>query len=98
MTRCYIFRSPDQLNKITLLCKDGSFSKIANVAKVWSVNMRQKEKTPWDGKIGVHFCSDGGERNAYVFRYSTNNEKQVLGWLKYNAALKWCEEHLMKIE
>lgn len=94
MAKRFVFRNPEQLKAIVELCKDGSASKVMNVARVWSVTCRQKEKTPWDGKIGASFYTEGRERKACVFRFGTNDQICVLGWLKYNAALKWCEENL----
>lgn len=92
MAKQYIFQHPDQLKEIVAMCKDNP-SQIVNTARMWSVVTRQG-KTTWDGKIGVSFFSQGPERKACVFRLGTNNQRHVLGWLKYNAALKWCEEHL----
>ena len=93
MAKEFVFKTPEQLKEITGLCKDNP-SQIMNTAKVWSVVTRQKEKTPWDGRICVSFFSQGPERKACVFRYGTKNQRHILGWLKYNAALKWCSEHL----
>lgn len=98
MAKRFVFSTPEQLKEIAALCKDGNTTKIINTARVWSVTCRQKEKTPWDGRICVSFYTEGRERKACVFRFGTNNEKCVLGWLKYNAALKWCEEHLKLAE
>lgn len=92
--RKFIFGNAEQLKAITHLCKDGSATSITNVAMVWSVTCRQKGKAPWDGNIGVSFCTEGRERKAYVFRIGTNGEENVIGWLKYNPALKWCEDNL----
>jgi len=94
MAKRFVFRTPEQLKEVVELCKDGSAGKVMSVAKVWSATSRQKEKTPWDGKIGVSFYTEGGERKACVFRFSTNDQLCVLGWLKYNPALKWCRENL----
>ena len=44
------------------------------------------------------FYTEGRERKACVFRFGTNDQICVLGWLKYNAALKWCEENLERGE
>ena len=46
MAKRFVFRNPEQLKAIVELCKDGSASKVMNVARVWSVTCRQKEKTP----------------------------------------------------
>ena len=92
--RKFIFGNAEQLKAIIHLCKDGSATSITNVARVWSVTCRQKGKAPWDGKIGISFCTEGRERKAYVFRIGTNGEENVIGWLKYNPALKWCEDNL----
>lgn len=90
----YVFGNPEQLKAIVYLCKDGSDSSITNVARVWSVTCRQKGKSPWDGKIGASFYTEGRERKACVFRIGTNGKENVIGWLKYNPALKWCEDNL----
>lgn len=90
----YVFGNPEQLKSIVHLCKDVSDSSITNVARVWSVTCRQKGKAPWDGKIGASFYTEGRERKACVFRIGTNGKENVIGWLKYNPALKWCEDNL----
>lgn len=90
----YVFGNPEQLKSIVHLCKDGSSTSITNVARVWSVTCRQKGKAPWDGKIGASFYTEGRERKACVFRVDTNGRENVIGWLKYNPALKWCEDNL----
>lgn len=94
MAKRYVFSDPEQLKAIAALSKEGSACKIMNVAKVWSVTCRQKEKTPWDGKIGVFFHTEGSKRRACVFLRGMDDDMQVLSWLKYGAALHWCEEHL----
>ena len=98
MGKRFVFRNPEQLKEIAALCKENSASKIMNVAQVWSATCRQTGKTAWDGRIGVSFQVEARERKAYVFRFGTNDQICVLGYLKYNAALKWCEENLKKIE
>ena len=92
MAKQFMFKHPDQLKAVVALCKDNP-SSISNTAKVWSTVTRQG-KTTWDGKIGVSFFSQGPERKACVFRCGTNGQRHVLGWLKYNAALRWCEDNL----
>ena len=94
MTKRFVFSNPDQLKEIAALCKDGNSAKVINVEKVWNVTCRQKEKTPWDGKIGASFYTEGRERKACVFRFGANDQMCVLGWLKYNAALEWCRANL----
>lgn len=94
MVKRFVFNHPAQLKEIAKLCKDSGNTMIVNTAKVWSSVMRQKEKTPWDGRIGVSFYTEGRERKACVFRFGTNDQMRELGFLKYNAALKWCEAHL----
>lgn len=90
----FVFGNPEQLKAIAELSKDGSASSIMNVAKVWSVTRRQKGEVPWDGKISASFYTEGRERKARVFRLGTNDKISVIGWLKYNPALKWCEDNL----
>lgn len=97
MVKRFVFGNPDQLKETATLCKASS-SQIMNVAKVWSAVRRQKGKTAWDRRICAEFCTEGRERKAMIFRYGTNDEKHVLGELKYNAALKWCREHLEEIQ
>ena len=94
MDRRYVFSNPEQLKEITIHCKESSAGKVMNVAKIWSVNSRQKEKTPWDGKIYASFHTDGHERKAYILRTGMESGEHVIGQLKYNAGLKWCKEHL----
>ena len=92
MAKQYMFGCPEQLKAIIPFCKEDT-THIVNTAKMWSVVVRQG-KTTWDGKLGVSFFSQGPERKACVFRHGTNGQRHVLGWLKYNAALKWCEDNL----
>lgn len=94
MAKRFKFSHPDQLKEIAAFSKDGKDEQIHRTAIVWSATQRQKGKTPWDGRIGVSFYTEGRERKACVFRFNTNDQMYVLGWLKYNAALKWCEERL----
>lgn len=94
MAKCFVFKKPDQLKEAVSLCRDCGQSQIMNVAKVWSAVCRQKGKTAWDDRICAEFRAEGRERRAVIFRYGTNNEKHILGELKYNAALKWCRENL----
>lgn len=35
MAKRFVFRNPEQLKAIVELCKDGSASKVMNVARVW---------------------------------------------------------------
>lgn len=94
MTKRFICNHPDQLKEIARLCKDDGNTKIINTAKVWSVTRRQKGKAPWDGKISASFGTEGRERKACVIRLGTNDKISVIGWLKYNPALKWCGDNL----
>lgn len=99
MAKCFVFKTPDQLKEAVSLRRDGvGPSQILNTAKVWSAVCRQKGKTTWDGRICVEFSTEGRERKAVIFRYGTNNEKHILGELKYNAALKWCRENLEEMQ
>lgn len=98
MAKRFIFETPKQLKEIVDLCKNGSAGKVMNVAVMWSAEKRKKEITPWDGKIGVSFYLEEHERHACVFRFSTNGEICVIGWLKYNAALHWCEANLRRLD
>lgn len=95
MAKRFVFDHPFQLKDMVPLCK-GDSSRIVNTAKVWSVNARRNGKTPWDGKIGVSFFTEGRERKACVFRLGINEQEHVLGYLKYSPALKWCEEYLQQ--
>jgi len=97
MAKRFVFRTPEQLKAMVVLCRDDA-SKIINTAKVWNVATRQKGKTPWDGKICVSFYTEGRERKACVFRFGTDDQMHMLGELKYNSALKWCREHLDRVE
>lgn len=92
----FVFGNAEQLKAIANLSKDGSASGaiILNVASVWSVTCRQNGKSPWDGKIGVSFYTEDRERKACVYRVDQYGRENVIGWLKYNPALKWCEDNL----
>lgn len=98
MAKRFKFSHPDQLKEIAAFSKDGKDEQIRRTAIVWSATQRQKGKTPWDGRIGVSFYTEGRERKACVFRFSTNDQMYVLGWLKYNTALEWCRENLVEAE
>ena len=94
--RKFIFGNAEQLKAIANLSKDGSASGtiILNVASVWSVTCRQKGNSPLDGTIFASFYTEGRERKACVYRLDKYGRENVIGWLKYNPALKWCEDNL----
>ena len=98
MAKRFLFETPDQLKEAAAFCAEGSAAKVMNVARIWNAEKRKKERTPWDGKIGVSFYTEERKRMACVFRFSTGGELCTIGWLKYNAALRWCEEHLKRLE
>lgn len=60
--------------------------------------MPPEEENALGWQDGASFYTEGRERKACVFCFGTNDQICVLGWLKYNAALKWCEENLERGE
>lgn len=95
MAKCFKFSNPEQLKEVAVFCKEGN---VLNTARVWSVTCRQKERTPWDGKICVSFSSEGRERRAVVYRIGTGGEHKELAKLKYAPALAWCSENLSRLD
>lgn len=98
MAKRFLFETPEQLKEVAGLCLDGSAAKVMNVARMWSAERRKKQHTPWDGKIGASFYTEEHKRCACVFRLSTGDGLCVMGWLKYNLALRWCETHLRRLD
>ena len=99
MTKRFIFTDPEQIKEISPMTKKGgAFGSVLNVAKVWKSARSQKDKTPWDGKIGVEFSTDGKSRRAFVYRVGTDGKKMELAQLKYTLALNWCQANLMQVE
>ena len=88
--KSYHIASPEQLNELGVLTKDTE--RLKQIRSVWSIALRKKGKTPWDHAIFAEFYSYGGTRKAVIVRISNN--KILVADLKYNAALKWCKEHL----
>lgn len=92
MKKRFLIKTPEQLTNLGAFLKDGD---VTNLVKVWTVKLRKDGVSPWDGKVFALFCSDNG-RKAYIGR-KCGAGCTINYSLKYNPALKWCEEHLEPI-
>lgn len=90
--KSYHIASPEQLNELGVLAKDTE--RLKQIRSVWSIARRKKGKSPWDHAIFAEFYSYGNTRKAVIVRISVNNDEVLVADLKYNAALKWCKDHL----
>ena len=93
MRKQYHIASPDQLKELNAFAKTGS---AAALAAVWSTKLRKDGSSPWDQSIFAIFETENG-RKAYIGRKSGAGMTANTS-LKYNPALKWCEEHLKRSE
>ena len=92
MDKRYHIKSPEQLKELGAFLKEGD---ITNLVKVWTVKLRKDGVSPWDNAVFALFKTEHG-RKAYICRKS--GAGYLLNYsLKYNPALKWCEEHLEKV-
>ena len=89
MEKQYHIKTPEQLKEINQFAKEGS---ALNLAKIWTVKLRRDGASPWDGKVFALFSTERG-RKAYIVRQSGAGMTINVS-LKYNPALKWCEENL----
>lgn len=92
MEKRYLIKTPEQLRELNTFSKEGN---VENFAKVWTVKLRKDGVSPWDNNVFVMFCTDRGKK-AYICRGSGTGCTLNIS-LKYNPALKWCEEHLERI-
>ena len=86
----YHIETPEQLRELASFTKEGSAEQIAST---WSAKRRKAGKTPWDNDIYAVFIG-GKNRKACIARKDANGNQTVFVWLKYNYALKWCEQNL----
>lgn len=89
MEKQYLIETPEQLKELNGFAKDGN---ALNFAKIWTVKLRRDGMSPWDGKVFALFTTERG-RKAYIARRSGAGMTMNVS-LKYNPALKWCEENL----
>lgn len=85
--------APEQLRGLSAFVKDG---KLDTLASVWAAMKRRNGPTRWDDRIYVGFSGDQS-RTAEVVRVGTNDDVVRCATLKYNLALKWCEQHLRRV-
>lgn len=93
MMKQYHIKTPEQLKQLNEYAKEGS---AASLASVWSTKVRKDGKSPWDNAIFAIFETDNG-RKAWIGR-KAGAGMTVNTSLKYNPALKWCEENLKRVE
>ena len=92
MIKRYHVETPDQLKELNGFAKQGSAE---NLVKMWNVALRKDGKAPWDKSIFAVFDTSRG-RKAYIGR-KLGEGMTVNVSLKYNPALKYCEDHLKLI-
>ena len=93
MEKQYLIETPEQLKELNGFAKDGN---ALNFAKIWTVKLRRDGMSPWDGKVFALFTTERG-RKAYIARRSRAGMTMNVS-LKYNPALKWCEDNLKRVE
>lgn len=93
MLKKYHIATPEQLKELNTFAKEGS---AAPMATVWSTKLRKDGSSPWDNAVFAIFETDNG-RKAWIGR-KVGEEMTVNTSLKYNPALKWCEDNLKRVE
>lgn len=93
MKKQYHIKTPEQLIELNRFAKDGN---AASMAAVWNVKLRKDGVSPWDNAIFAIFETDN-RRKAWIGRKSGAG-MLVNASLKYNQALKYCEENLKRAE
>ena len=93
MLKKYHIATPEQLKELNTFAKEGS---AAPMATVWSAKLRKDGTSPWDNAIFAVFKTDRG-RKAWIGR-KVGEGMTVNTSLKYNPALKWCEDNLKRVE
>lgn len=86
---------PDQLQSLVKYAKTNAPT-MARTARIWKNAKDRKGETRWDKCVYACFSGDRA-REASVFRIATGDELVVVGELKYNLALNWCEQHLRQV-
>lgn len=86
---------PDQLQSLVKYAKSNAPT-IARTARIWKIAKDRKGETRWDTGVYVSFSGDR-TREAAVFRITAGDELVIVGELKYNLALNWCEQHLRQV-
>jgi len=86
---------PDQLQSLVKYAKSNAPT-IARTARIWKIAKDRKGETRWDTGVYVSFSGDR-TREAAVFRITAGDELVIVGELKYNLALNWCEQHLRPV-
>lgn len=86
---------PDQLQCLVPMVKDRPAS-VARVARIWKHARAKKGETRWDTGVYAGFSGDR-TREAALFRVANGEELTEIGRLRYNTALRWCEQHLRQV-
>lgn len=83
---------PDQLQAIVPLLKQNA-PLVARTVRIWKAAKDKYGETRWDSGVYIDF-PEGSDQSAVLFRMIEDNETVVYGFLAYNMALRWCEQHL----
>lgn len=84
---------PTELRALTEFVKEG---KLSSMASVWTAMARRTGETRWDNAIYVGFSGDR-HKDAEVVRINAEGELVYCATLRYNLALRWCEQNLRQI-
>lgn len=84
---------PRELRALEEFLRTGS---LRAMVTVWSAVARKHEKTSWDDAIYVGFSGDRA-RVAEVIRINPDGRIVYCATLRYNLALRWCEQNLRQI-
>ena len=87
--------TPEQLQTLVQFAKADA-STIARMARIWRAAKDKHERTPWDRGIYSYFSGDR-QREAAIARLAAGDELVIVGKMKYNLALNWCEKHLRQV-
>lgn len=87
--------NPEQLQTLVQFAKADA-STIARMARIWRAAKDKHEHTHWDHGIYIYFSGDR-KREAAIARLAAGDELVIVGKMKYNLALNWCEQHLRQV-
>lgn len=87
--RRYRVESPEQLEELGPLIKEGS---IDSILRTWRFYRGTGRGEIWDGAIFIRFTGDR-HRDAAVTKEIRGSVDRCAG-LHYNLALHWCQDHL----
>ena len=93
-TKIFHISDPVELREISAFLKEGS---TIALAAVWNAAINKGRKTKFDDTVFAVF-SGGKKRTARIVRLLTDGQPISNVTLKYNQALKWCEEYLEQVD